>query len=196
MNCRSAIYLMHDFFNDDIDEFLKNELSKHLNNCRTCNEHFNELKLTNNILLQLPKENVSSNFVDKVLVKCIKKERVRKWATRYPVVFAASIFLLLFSVSLISYVVPNNEFKLVSGDQQNLIINGNEVIVPEGKEIFGDIVIENGNLQIEGEVEGNVTVFNGKIFMASASRVNGKTNQVNQIFERIWYQIKNIWDSF
>ncbi|MGD9678193.1 MAG: hypothetical protein AB7V16_07555 [Vulcanibacillus sp.] len=196
MDCLRAIYLMHDYFDGDIEEQSFKELTKHINNCLACNVHYNELKNTNLILMQLPTENVSTDLSDNILIKCAKKERVKKLASRYPVVFAASIFLLLFSVSLISYTVPGNDFKLVSENYQNLIIKGNEVIVPEGKEICGDIIIENGNLQIIGEVKGNVTVVNGEIFMASASQVDGTTNQVDLIFERIWYQLKNIWANF
>ncbi len=193
MNCSEAIYLMHDYFDDDIDEYLMHELFEHSNNCITCKAHFNELKMTNQLLKQLPKERLSSDITFKILESIPGKKKVRNWATKYPVVAAASIFLFLFSISLVSYVVPSNEFKIVSGNEQNLIVNGNEVIIPKGQEVLGDIIIENGNLQIDGEVKGNVTVFNGEIFMANASQVNGRTYQIDQIFERIWYQIKYIW---
>jgi len=106
---------------------------------------------------------------------------------------AASIFLFLFSVSILSYEISDKDLKIVSGDYDNLVINGNEVILPAGESIVGDLIIENGNLKIQGEVKGNVTVVNGEILMADASNVDGHTQQIDQFFEWIWYQIKNLW---
>ena len=59
---------------------------------------------------------------------------------------------------------------------------------------MGDITIENGNLEIKGEVQGNVTVINGEILMASASKVDGHTKEIDQFAEWIWYYLKNLWN--
>jgi len=193
MNCREAINLMHDYFDGEIEKHLLCELLEHLNNCVSCEKHFNELKMTDQLIKQRPIEELSLDFTYKLINRFPRKRKVKNWATKYPVVAAASIFLFLFSVSLVSYVVPSNEFKIVIDNEQILLVNGNEVIVPTGQEVLGDIIIENGNLQIDGIVKGNVTVFNGELFMASASQVDGKTHQIDQIFERIWYQLEYLW---
>lgn len=200
MKCPEAIKLMHAYLDDDIDEYSHHELLLHIKTCQACKLHFNELKMTDNLLKQLPQKRSSNDCIEKVLQQIPNKSkefRVKKWLKRYPYVVAASIFLFLFSVSMASYMAPNNDqFRIVSGDRTNLVINGNEVIVPEGQEILGDLVIENGNLKIKGEVKGNVTVINGEILMASASQVDGHTKQVDQIFEKLWYQIKSLFYNF
>lgn len=196
LKCDDSIILMHNYFDDDIDEYSHRELLAHLKECHSCNEHFKELKMTEQVLRQLPKKNVESTFVNKVLVKIPsskRKENLGIWLKEHPVVVAASIFLFLFAVSTFSYMAPEKELRIVSGNQTNLIVQGNEVIVPEGQKVLGDLVIENGNLQINGEVKGNVTVVNGHILMANASQVDGSTKQVDQFFEWLWYQLKRVW---
>ena len=43
---------------------------------------------------------------------------------------------------------------------------------------------------IEGEVNGNVTVINGEKYMASAGKVTGDIEEVNEIFEWVWFRVK------
>ena len=47
-------------------------------------------------------------------------------------------------------------------------MEGQTVIVPNGEVVKGDIVVKNGDIVVEGEVDGNVTVINGQ-YMASYS---------------------------
>lgn len=195
MKCHNAIYLMHMYFDGDIDEYSHRELFNHLKTCEQCKLHFNDLKKTDQLLKQFPHIKTSPDFVRRVIamLPIRKKEfNVVNLFKKSPLIVAASIFILLFSISMISY-IPSSDLKVVSGDYEKLIVQGNEIIVPEGTKVSGDIIIENGNIQIKGEVAGDVTVINGKILMASASRVDGRTNQVDQIFEWIIYNIKKIW---
>ena len=85
-----------------------------------------------------------------------------------------------------------------SGEQQfsvskqpNLIVNNNTVIVPEGEVVKGDVVVKNGTLKIEGEVDGNVTIINGEQYRASAGNVTGDIEEINEVFEWIWYHVKS-----
>lgn len=75
--------------------------------------------------------------------------------------------------------------------QPNLVVEGQTVIVPEGGEVVkGDIVVKNGDLIVEGEVDGNVTVINGQ-YMASSAVVSGRIEEIDEVFEWLWYTIKN-----
>lgn len=74
--------------------------------------------------------------------------------------------------------------------QPNLVVDGQTVIVPEGEVVKGDIVVKNGDLVVEGEVDGNVTVINGQ-YMASSAVVSGKIEEIDEVFEWLWYTIKN-----
>jgi anti-sigma factor RsiW len=90
--------------------------------------------------------------------------------------------------SLLSTWNLDQEFSV--SKQKNLIVNNNTVIVPKGETVKGDVVVRNGKLKIEGEIQGNVTVINGEKYMASAGHVTGQIEEVNQAFDWIWYQIK------
>ncbi len=70
------------------------------------------------------------------------------------------------------------------------MVQNDKVIVPEGEVVKGDVVVKNGDLEIKGEVEGNVTVINGQQYMASAGKVTGEIEEVDAIFEWLWYHIK------
>lgn len=74
--------------------------------------------------------------------------------------------------------------------QPNLVVEGQTVIVPEGEVVKGDIVVKNGDLIVEGEVDGNVTVINGQ-YMASSAVVSGRIEEIDEVFEWLWYTIKN-----
>ncbi|MNH35197.1 Anti-sigma-W factor RsiW [compost metagenome] len=74
--------------------------------------------------------------------------------------------------------------------QPNLVVDGQTVIVPEGEVVKGDIVVKNGDLIVEGEVDGNVTVINGQ-YMASSAVVSGRIEEIDEVFEWLWYTIKN-----
>lgn len=194
MNCRNANTLIHDYLDDDIDEFSSTKLFSHINTCGMCRQHFNQLKDTEGILRSLSHNITTPEYIQKVMEKLsnnkTKKSKVNRWFRNYPGFVAASIFLMLFSISLFSYAIPGNELKIVANDYNNLIIDRNAVIVPEGEEIDGDLIVENGNLEIKGKVKGNVTVIDGQLLMANASKVDGDTKQVDQLFEWLWYQIK------
>ena len=85
--------------------------------------------------------------------------------------------------------VPPNFVEQVT-KQPNLQVEGQTVIVPEGKTVKGDIVVKNGDIVVKGAVDGNITVINGK-YMASTANVTGQIEEVDEVFEWLWYKIKS-----
>jgi anti-sigma factor RsiW len=90
--------------------------------------------------------------------------------------------------SLFSAWNQDREFSV--SKQKNLVVKNNTVIVPKGEVVKGDVVVRNGTLKIEGEVKGNVTVINGEKYLASAGHVTGEIDEVNEVFDWIWYYMK------
>jgi anti-sigma factor RsiW len=117
-----------------------------------------------------------------------RKVGVQRWFRQHPLLTAASLFLVLMMGSLISS--WDQDHQLSVSKQPNLVVQNDKVIVPEGEVVKGDVVVKNGTLEIQGQVEGNVTVINGEQYMASAGKVTGEIEEVNAIFEWIWYHIK------
>jgi hypothetical protein len=52
-------------------------------------------------------------------------------------------------------------------------------------------VVRNGEIKVEGKVNGNVTVINGNQYLASAGQVTGEIQELDQLFEWVWYTIKS-----
>ena len=83
-----------------------------------------------------------------------------------------------------------NDQQFSVSNQPNLIVEGQTVLVPAGEKVKGDIVVKNGTLRIEGEVDGDVTVISGSKYMASTAIVTGELEEIDKVFDWIWYKMK------
>lgn len=206
MECKTqARHLMHDFLDEDITNEEETKLRKHLEVCLDCQNHFRELKRTVSLIKSVEQTSAPSDFTKKVMQKLPTEKRHVKyirWFKMHPVWTAATIFFVFMFGGIFS--MWNQDSKLTVSKQENLIIEGNTVIVPEDVTVEGDLVVKNGNLKIEGTVDGNVTLINGKLvddeidgeeLMASVGEVNGKLETVDRIFEWIWFNIKLLFKS-
>jgi anti-sigma factor RsiW len=113
---------------------------------------------------------------------------MQRWLRNHPLIAAASLFLVLMMGSVLSTWNQEQEFSV--SKQENLVVQNNTVIVPEGEVVKGDVIVRNGELKIEGEVQGDVTVINGEKYLASAGHVTGQIEEVNEVFDWIWYHMK------
>jgi anti-sigma factor RsiW len=192
MKCPDEIIeLMHDFLDDELDEKKEMKLREHLQNCKECAAIFSEYKKTIALVQSTSNIQAPENFTDRIMANLPKEKKkitVQRWLQRHPFVAAASLFIVLMMGSFLSTWSENREFSV--SNQQNLIVKNHTVIVPKGKVVKGDVVVRNGKLKIEGEVQGNVTVINGEKYMASAGRVTGNIEEINEAFDWIWYYIK------
>ena len=188
---------MHDYLDGDLDVEKEKELKTHLQNCSECNQHFHELEKAVCLVQSTSHISAPSNFTQSVLSNLPKEKKsisINRWFRAHPLLVAASIFLLLMGGSFISGWQDDN--KLSFSNQPNLLIENNTVIVPQGERIDGDVVVRNGNLQVDGEVKGNVIVINGEIlngenYLASAGNVTGEIQEINELFEYMWFTIKD-----
>ncbi|MBT2687665.1 anti-sigma factor [Bacillus sp. ISL-47] len=192
MKCPAEIVLfMHEYLDEEISAEHEKELRAHLQSCEECQNHFHELKKTIALVQSTSHIQAPDNFTANVMAKLPKEKRkvgVQRWFRQHPLLTAASLFLVLMMGSLISS--WDQDHQLSVSKQPNLVVQNDKVIVPEGEVVKGDVVVKNGNLEIQGQVEGNVTVINGEQYMASAGKVTGEIEEVNAIFEWIWYHIK------
>ncbi|MFC2947424.1 zf-HC2 domain-containing protein [Virgibacillus sediminis] len=195
-----AVKLMHIYLDGDITKEEETALRSHLEECKACQEHFHELKRTVTLLSSTESIQVPEGFSRKVMDRLPEEKRgVRysRWFKGHPFVTAAAIFFLFMAASLFSS--WNQDTELVVSKEEDLAIQGSTVIVPEGVTVQGDLLVKNGNLIIEGTVDGDVTLINGKVInepiegeglMASAGEVNGELETIDQTFEWLWYRVK------
>ena len=208
LDCKNEVVeLMHEYLDGDITKEDETKLGKHLEGCKACQQHFHELKNTITLIKStVETKEVPPKFTENVMKNLpTEKKRVKymRWFRAHPVLTAAAIFFIfLFSGILSTW---HQDTRLVVSKQEDLIIKGDTVIVPEGVTVEGDLVVKNGNLKIDGTVDGKVTLIKGKLIqedsnealdgenlMASAGEVNGEFESVNKVFEWIWYSFKSL----
>ncbi|MFZ3579143.1 zf-HC2 domain-containing protein [Virgibacillus sp. DJP39] len=206
MKCnKEAIMLMHKYLDGDLTKLEEINLRGHLESCEDCQKHFHELKRTITWVQSVEKISAPENFTKSVMASLPKEKRrvsYMRWFKAHPVVTAVAIFFIFMFSSVLS--AWNQGSELVVSKQENLIIQGDTVIVPEGVTVSGDLLVKNGNLKINGTVDGNVTLINGNLIddsidgeglMASVGEVNGEFEQVDQVFEWMLYHIQEIIQS-
>jgi anti-sigma factor RsiW len=192
MKCpHNIVNLMHDYLDGDIGPHDEKILREHLQQCSACADHFNGLKKTVAFIQHASHLTPPSDFTVRVMAQLPKERkmiRVRRWMQTHPLITAASLFMMLTIGSLFTTWNAQEQFSVST--HENVIIRGHTVIVPKGEVVQGDIVVRNGSIKIEGKVEGNVTVIHGEKYLASAGQVTGEIEEINQVFEWIWYNIK------
>ncbi|MBY0149324.1 anti-sigma factor [Neobacillus niacini] len=192
MKCNDEIVdLMHEYLDEEIDP--KNEmiLREHLKGCKECETLFNEYKKTIAVVKGTSRMQAPPDFTAKVMASLPKEKKkvgMQRWLRNHPLIAAASLFLVLMTGSVFSTWNQEREFSV--SKQDNLVVQNDTVIVPEGEVVKGDVIVRNGKLKIEGEVQGNVTVINGEQYLASAGHVTGQIEEVNAVFDWIWYHMK------
>ncbi|MFL6556638.1 MAG: zf-HC2 domain-containing protein [Bacillus sp. (in: firmicutes)] len=185
------IELMHEYLDEEITPDQERILREHLQNCKECEAIFNELNKTIAFVKSVSHMQVPDDFTANVLSRLPKEKRkiwMQRWLKNHPLLAAASLFLILMMGSVFSTWNQDREFSV--SKQKNLIVKNNTVIVPKGETVKGDVIVRNGTLEIEGEVQGDVTVINGEKYLASAGHVTGQIEEVNEVFDWIWYHIK------
>ncbi|MBS4210015.1 anti-sigma factor [Bacillus sp. FJAT-50079] len=185
------ILYMQDYFDNDLSQRNEQVLKEHLQSCPDCQKHFQELKRTIANIKSTSHIEVPNGFTANVMARLPKEKSsvsIKRWFRHHPLLAAASLFLILMAGSMFN--VWNDDQKFSVTMQENLVVENGTVIVPEGKIVEGDITVKNGNLRIEGEVHGNVTIINGERYLATAGNVTGDIEEINEMFEWFWYKIK------
>ncbi|KIL53579.1 anti-sigma W factor [Jeotgalibacillus alimentarius] len=188
----NIVMMMHDYLDEEISPEHEKELKTHLQSCEACKTHFHELKKTVALVQSTSHIQAPGNFTQNVMAKLPKEKKkagMNRWFNRHPLLAAAAVFLILMSGSLMTSWNGGDELSFTQSDQ--VVVEGNTVVVPEGETVQGDLTVRNGDLRIEGTVEGNVTVVNGQQFMAGAGGVTGEIEEIDQAFEWLWYSIKS-----
>lgn len=204
MKCSTeAIQLMHEYLDGALRGSQEKQLRDHLEQCDACQQHFHELNRTITLIKSADHVEVPPEFTKNVMMNLpTEKKRVKylRWFKMHPVMTAAAIFFILMFTGMFTAWDEDNE--LVVSKQDNLLIEGDTVIVPAGEVVEGDLLVKNGNLIIHGTVEGDVTLVNGELLegnqlleseglMASAGEVHGEFETVNKWFDWVWYKVKN-----
>ncbi|MBB3131844.1 anti-sigma factor RsiW [Paenibacillus rhizosphaerae] len=198
MDCKLAVSLMHDYLDDDLSKEQQLELKTHMLSCPDCRMQFKELEQTDMLMYSLTHHTPSASLelTERIMSSLPKQKKQQLWLTwvkRHPAITAAAIFVLVMLFSTVSFWDQDTQLVVKGSDLDQVVIEGNTVIVPEGKSIAGNLTVENGKTQIYGDVEGNLTVIDGSLYQASTAHISGQVKSIDQAMDWIWYKITNMF---
>jgi anti-sigma factor RsiW len=194
MSCSSEfVQLLHKYMDHELSSDEEKKVKEHLQSCKECYQHFHELEKALALVQSTSHIEAPKDFTQAVMNSLPKEKKTvswNRWLKGHPLLAAASLFLLLMTGSLFSAWSEDQHFSV--SKHSNLVVENSKVTVPEGEVVKGDVTVKNGTLIIEGTIEGDVTVINGEKYLASAGHVTGEIEEVDEMFEWLWYHIKSL----
>lgn len=198
MNCQEAIAFMHEHLDRDLKAESSKKLMDHLQTCSSCKQLFSQLERTE-ALLRVPQHCTSPPGMKERIMSRLPEPRSKRrsfmWIKRHPFVVLAMAACFIFGMNFVSIFYVDKDM-VVQGSLDQLVIVGDTVVVPDGVTVHGNLKVERGKLQIDGNVEGNVTVINGSYNLASSAYISGHITVVDAALDWIWYKLKNMFKIF
>ncbi|ARU60401.1 hypothetical protein CBW65_04460 [Tumebacillus avium] len=186
---------LHQYLDEEMSAAERTEFEAHLAACEHCLAHFTELGSAIQSLEGADWHKAPPGITENVLGKLehIAPPR-RNWRVpfmKYSGIAAA--VLLVFGLGA-SWATPE-EFALQADHTDGLIVTDGKVIVPEGSEYNGDLVIQNGDIEVRGKVNGNVTALNGQVHLArvAGADISGEVAEVDEALEKVSYYLKDLF---
>ncbi|MHA7965591.1 zf-HC2 domain-containing protein [Paenibacillus sp. CAU 1782] len=203
MDCKVATVRIHDYLDGDLPKDEINELHAHLNGCPGCKARFEDLEKTDAATMlaieamrpAVPYDEAASRELKSRIMASLpvtkKKERSPfvRFLYKYPGLTAAAVFLFVMLGSMMASWDQDSELIVSGEDLQHIVIDGNTVIVPEGVEFAGNLTVENGKVEVQGSVKGNVTVIDGSMVLASTGHIAGQSRTIDQALDWFWYKM-------
>lgn len=198
MNCKEAKGYIHEYMDGMLDGAHTRFLLQHVRECADCERALMELEKTEALVRTLRPTPAPDHLKLRIMEK-LPPERRRsswtRWVKAHPAVSVAVVFVMVMLSSLMTLWDQDQTLAVKGDDLDQVVINGKEVIVPEGHKIRGDLTVENGTLQVFGEVEGNLVIIDGNVLQASTAKISGDIVSVNQTIDWIWYKISSFFES-
>lgn len=194
MNCNNAVAYMHQYLDGELPREQVKDLQKHLAECAACHDHYEALQRTDALVMALPLERAPDHLADSIMRSLPKSPRPAAWTSwvrRHPAASAAAMFLVVMLSSFIAMWNQDQELSIAGPDLEHVVIEGNKVIVPEGQRVSGDLTVSNGVAQVLGDVEGDLTVIDGSVTLASTARIAGKVQTIDRAVDWMWYKVSS-----
>ncbi|WP_232243216.1 zf-HC2 domain-containing protein [Paenibacillus sp. GSMTC-2017] len=203
MECKVAIVKIHHYLDGELPREEITPLQVHMNACPACRTRFEQLEKTDAAaFVALETVKLTANFdaaasqqlkerIMSQLPKQKKKERSSfvRFLYRYPGITAAAVFLLVMMGSFFASWEEDSKMIVSGEDLQHVVIDGNTVIVPAGVQITGNLTVENGKVEVQGSVDGDVTVIDGSMVLASTGHIAGQSRTIDQALDWFWYKV-------
>ncbi|WP_028552569.1 zf-HC2 domain-containing protein [Paenibacillus sp. UNC451MF] len=197
MDCRDALPLMHEYMDGELKGSEAIALKEHLLACPACRERLKQLEKVEALIQAVPQQGVPSGLTERIMRALPPEKRKNpwwQWVRRHPAASVAAVFVLVMMGSFLSLWNEDTELLVKGSDLQSVVIKGDTVYVPAGKTVAGNLMVENGKLQVDGDIKGNIVIIDGSVVMASTAHISGQITEVDQAFSWLWYKM-NDWAS-
>lgn len=196
MDCKEAISSVHEYLDDEIHGENLLKLNGHLQACPKCNLHFRQLEKADAFFRILTRPKVPEGLAERVIQSVPtgkKKIFWLRWAKHHPAVSVAIVFLFVIIGSVMSFWNQETKLMLKGNNLENIVIEGDMVTIPEGRTVHGNLVVENGRIQVDGHITGDLIVIDGAILSAPYANVAGNITSVDKALDWIWYKMIEIY---
>ncbi|CAM4359975.1 zf-HC2 domain-containing protein [Paenibacillus alkaliterrae] len=203
MNCNVAIIWMHDYLDGELPREDIVTLKAHLLSCPACRGRLEQLQKTDAAAFQSLEaikpaaeydKKASEQLTERIMQQLPKQKSEQRSGIvrliyKYPGVTAAAVFALVMLGSFLTMWEEDAKLIVSGEDLQQIIIEGNTVIVPEGVHLTGNLTVENGVADVKGEIDGNVTVIDGTLNLASTGYIAGQSRTIDRALDWFWYKV-------
>jgi len=195
MKCNVAVMNMHDYLDGDLSREEIIQLRQHLRECPSCYAHYEALERTDALVKCQPIEKAPEDLADRVMKALPSPRRPAAWTSwvrRHPAMSAAALFIVVMLSSFVSMWNQSQELSVSGPDLEHVVIQGKKVIVPEGQKVTGDLTVVNGDVQVLGDLEGNLTVIDGNLSpLASTAHIAGQIKTIDRAVDWVWYKVSS-----
>ena len=185
---------MHRYLDEEMTVEERQEFEAHVAACSACRDQLQMLGAGVNLLINAEWVKAPPGFTESLMAQLKQVDPPRRnW--RVPVMkytgIAAALLLVLGTGMMMA---TPDQFALQATDRSGLIVQNGKVIVPEGTQYDGDLLIQNGDVEVRGKVNGNVTAYNGKVLRMAGADISGETEEVDEVMEKLVYYGKRLWN--
>lgn len=204
MECKVAIVKIHDYLDGELPREEIIALQSHMKACPSCSARFEELERADAAAFaaweavkpsaQLD-EASSRQLKERIMSQLPKPKNIKERSRfasllyKYPGLTAAAVFLLVVFGSFIATWDEDSQMIVSGEDLQNVVIDGDTVIVPAGVQVTGNLTVENGKVEVQGTVDGDVTVIDGSMVLASTGHIAGQSRTIDQALDWFWFKV-------
>ncbi len=195
MNCKEAIPLIHEYLDGDLEAGRLQQLHSHLQSCGDCRLHMKQLEQTDALIRSAAGAEIPENLAERIMAAVPRPKTripVLSWIKRHPAVSVAAMFFVVMLGSYLSLWNQDTSLVVKGNDLEEVEIKGDTVVVPAGHKVHGDLFVEHGSLQVDGEVDGNLVVVDGRLNMASTAVISGQVTLIDKTLDWLWYRM-NRW---
>lgn len=192
MNCTEALPMLHQYLDGDLSGQEARGLKEHLLACPACRNRLQQLEKVEALIQSWPAPRVPEGMTERIMKALPPEKRTGswyRWFRKHPAVSVAAVFAFVMMGSFLAGWDQDKELLVKGTDLESVVIKGDTVYVPAGKTIAGNLTVENGRLEVEGDIKGDIVVIDGKVNLASTAHISGQVKQIDEAFSWLWFKM-------